>query len=381
MMTENQLADALAKSPIYRDYETAFHQATGQPLALRPVETWQLPHHGQKSENPFCAMMASRSRSCSACLQVQQQLAECAKDCAASVTCPAGMTDTAINAPTLEGLVQQGWQDHAKDAAGVLARLPGAIALVQTPAHAMSLAGLVVHVAGEHLGLWDEGIRLVERIRGLALADAPAEASLCRSLAILHLCRGDEAAAPRVGRAEDSEPGRHGHRCYRRLPVDGGEDDARGDRKRAEDDGDRDRPLHGPGDVDDDDALVGLDPPPVEPSVDELGRPERRAVDRGRPALTGEPGHGLIVDPDGEAVADHRQTGSGGVARVRLGLASHERHADREEGDERRGPPSAPRPSASRSHLLSPTPPTADLRHLRPMKPARPLYRHHGTRQ
>ncbi len=96
MMTENQLADALAKSPIYRDYETAFNQATGQPLALRPVETWQLPHHGQKSENPFCAMMASRSRSCSACLQVQQELAECAKDCAASVTCPAGMTDTAV---------------------------------------------------------------------------------------------------------------------------------------------------------------------------------------------------------------------------------------------------------------------------------------------
>lgn len=118
------------------------------------------------------------------------------------------MTDTATNAPTLEGLVQQGWQDHAKDAAGVLARLPGAIDLVKTPAHAMSLAGLVVHVAGEHLGLWDEGIRLVERIRGLALADVPAEASLCRSLAILHLCRGDEPTAARflaAGRSEHPE--------------------------------------------------------------------------------------------------------------------------------------------------------------------------------
>jgi len=107
------------------------------------------------------------------------------------------MTDAATNAPTLEGLVQQGWQDHARDAAGVLARLPNAIDLVKTPAHALSLAGLAVHVAGEHLGLWDEGIGLVERIRGLALADDPAERSLCRSLAILHLCRGDEAAAAR----------------------------------------------------------------------------------------------------------------------------------------------------------------------------------------
>jgi AraC-like DNA-binding protein/ligand-binding sensor protein len=96
MMNENQLAEALAKSPIYRDYETAYNEITGQPLALRPVETWQLPHHGQKAENPFCSMMASRSRSCSACLQVQQELAECAHDGPASVTCPAGMTDTAV---------------------------------------------------------------------------------------------------------------------------------------------------------------------------------------------------------------------------------------------------------------------------------------------
>lgn len=95
-MNEAQLAEALAKSPIYRDYENAFQQATGQPLALRPVETWQLPHHGQRTENAFCKMMASRSRACSACLQVQQQLADQATDGAASVTCPVGMTDTAV---------------------------------------------------------------------------------------------------------------------------------------------------------------------------------------------------------------------------------------------------------------------------------------------
>ncbi len=96
MTNENQLADALARSPIYREYEHAYNQITGQPLVLRPVETWQLPHHGRKSENPFCSMMASRSRSCSACLQVQQQLAEGAHDGPCSVTCPTGMTDTAV---------------------------------------------------------------------------------------------------------------------------------------------------------------------------------------------------------------------------------------------------------------------------------------------
>jgi AraC-like DNA-binding protein len=60
------------------------------------VESWQLPHHQQRKENPFCALLAQRSRACAACLQVQESLAKSAAHEPASVTCPAGLCDTAV---------------------------------------------------------------------------------------------------------------------------------------------------------------------------------------------------------------------------------------------------------------------------------------------
>lgn len=92
----NNLIEALCKSTIYQDYERAFFEATGLPVALRAVESWQLPHHGQRSENPFCAMLATKSRACAACLQVQQRLAETARNEPQSVTCQVGLCDTAV---------------------------------------------------------------------------------------------------------------------------------------------------------------------------------------------------------------------------------------------------------------------------------------------
>jgi AraC-like DNA-binding protein/ligand-binding sensor protein len=96
MQTENNVIDALRSSDLYKEYERAFNEATGLPLALRPVESWQLPHHAQRKENPFCALLAERSKSCAACLQTQQSLAEKAVEKAASVTCAAGLSDTAV---------------------------------------------------------------------------------------------------------------------------------------------------------------------------------------------------------------------------------------------------------------------------------------------
>src|SRR3954453_21062102 len=84
MNNHDTLVEALAKSKVYLEYERAFSEATGLPVALRPVESWQLPHHGQRSENPFCAMLAAKSRACAPCLQVQQKLAENARHEAAS---------------------------------------------------------------------------------------------------------------------------------------------------------------------------------------------------------------------------------------------------------------------------------------------------------
>src|SRR4051812_36080153 len=42
------LIEAMVNSKIYQDYEKAFSETTGMPVALRPVESWQLPHHGKR---------------------------------------------------------------------------------------------------------------------------------------------------------------------------------------------------------------------------------------------------------------------------------------------------------------------------------------------
>ena len=90
------LLEALISSKLYQEYERAFTEATGLPIALRPVESWQLPHHGKQNEGPFCALMAERSRACGSCLEVQEKLIQAATDGPATGVCPAGLSDTVV---------------------------------------------------------------------------------------------------------------------------------------------------------------------------------------------------------------------------------------------------------------------------------------------
>jgi len=99
------LVEHLKSSQIWRDYEKAFAEATGLPLGLRPVETFHFPLAGQKNENPFCALLARTNKSCSACLQMQQQIAEAAKVEAHTLRCFAGLCDTAIPVRVGENLI------------------------------------------------------------------------------------------------------------------------------------------------------------------------------------------------------------------------------------------------------------------------------------
>jgi AraC-like DNA-binding protein len=90
------LVDALVNSKVYQEYERAFTEATGMPVALKPVEAWQLPHHGGRKENAFCGLLAQKSRSCAACLQVQEQLSATATMESQTAVCPVGLSDTAV---------------------------------------------------------------------------------------------------------------------------------------------------------------------------------------------------------------------------------------------------------------------------------------------
>ena len=94
--SERSLIEALSNSKVFQDYERAFTEATGLPVALRAVESWQLPHHGQRNESPFCAMVLETSRACASCLQVQEKLAAGAAEEPHTVSCPAGLCDTAV---------------------------------------------------------------------------------------------------------------------------------------------------------------------------------------------------------------------------------------------------------------------------------------------
>src|SRR5581483_9261966 len=91
-----ELVNMLTNSRIYQDYERAFSEATGLPVSLRPVDSWQLPHRGKRQENPFCAMMSEKSRACAACLRLQQQLCETAVNEPQTLTCELGLCDTAV---------------------------------------------------------------------------------------------------------------------------------------------------------------------------------------------------------------------------------------------------------------------------------------------
>jgi len=90
------LIKAISDSKVYQEYERAFNVLTGLPVSLQPVETWQLPHHGKRNENPFCALMSQKSHACAACLQVWEQLCEKAAHEPKTIACPVGLLDTAV---------------------------------------------------------------------------------------------------------------------------------------------------------------------------------------------------------------------------------------------------------------------------------------------
>jgi AraC-like DNA-binding protein/ligand-binding sensor protein len=91
-----QLIDMLRRSRLFRDYESVFSKATGFPLALRPLDYWQLEHQGKKNENPFCGLLAERPATLAVCLQAHDEMIQHTGARPHTVTCPFGLTETAV---------------------------------------------------------------------------------------------------------------------------------------------------------------------------------------------------------------------------------------------------------------------------------------------
>ena len=124
------LIEALARSKVYQEFEKAFSEATGLPMALRPVESWQLPLHGKRHEAPYCAFMCEKSRACASCLQMQEKLSVAASHEPQTMVCPSGLCETAVPVrlgDRLIGFLMTGQVFRSKPSAGQFERTAGMV--------------------------------------------------------------------------------------------------------------------------------------------------------------------------------------------------------------------------------------------------------------
>ncbi len=96
MNANGRMLETLTGSAMFQNYERAYTEATSLPVTMRRPEAWHLPLSGKRRENPFCALMGEQSRTCAACLQLQEMLAQSAMNAPATVTCAYGLCETAV---------------------------------------------------------------------------------------------------------------------------------------------------------------------------------------------------------------------------------------------------------------------------------------------
>jgi tetratricopeptide (TPR) repeat protein len=102
-----------------------------------------------------------------------------------------------------ETFIKQAWKDHAKDASGVANRLSEGTELIENEEQIPELARLATHIWGEHLGRWKDGVEFLEGIRNHSTFKEGSESDLAlvRSIAILRLASGEEAAIEKSSRS------------------------------------------------------------------------------------------------------------------------------------------------------------------------------------
>jgi len=127
---DKELVRKLAAGALFQDYQHAFGEATGLPLALRSVEDWQLAHATDRHQNGFCALVAQSNHSCAGCLQMQQRVCSTANGVPATLKCNYGLNETAVTVKLGDrtiGYLQTGQVFFNKptpaQAAGVVKRL------------------------------------------------------------------------------------------------------------------------------------------------------------------------------------------------------------------------------------------------------------------
>lgn len=93
---QRQLVARLRESQLFRDYQNAFQNATGMPLGLRSLKSYDVALSKSDGANPFCVLMAETRTGCAQCLEMQASLEQQANLEPASLHCFAGLCDTAV---------------------------------------------------------------------------------------------------------------------------------------------------------------------------------------------------------------------------------------------------------------------------------------------
>ncbi|WP_269540692.1 PocR ligand-binding domain-containing protein [Cerasicoccus fimbriatus] len=91
-----QATALLEETQIFKDYQKAFRKATGLPLGIRPIQSYENALSGQADENEFCKLMGRTNVGCANCLKMQEQLEQEAGLEPKSLHCFAGLCDTAV---------------------------------------------------------------------------------------------------------------------------------------------------------------------------------------------------------------------------------------------------------------------------------------------
>ncbi|MGE0764189.1 MAG: hypothetical protein AB7N80_12985 [Bdellovibrionales bacterium] len=103
---------------------------------------------------------------------------------------------------TFDHFLNQAWNDHAENPKIVRDRFAEGLGLIGSDEQVASMAHLITHVMGEHLGEWQTGVDWLMRLEHLPAVQEEGLAAISRSVASLRLAKGQEASLTSLSRSD-----------------------------------------------------------------------------------------------------------------------------------------------------------------------------------
>ena len=101
----NHVLKRFSNSQIFQDYQRAFSEATGLPLTLASADDWHLAQREGQQEDSFWGLLSKHTAAGAAWMQTQHDPMSTAGDQPHTVTCFAGLRETAVPVRVGEQLI------------------------------------------------------------------------------------------------------------------------------------------------------------------------------------------------------------------------------------------------------------------------------------